>query len=77
MRIYDYDDALMYEEQLRDYISEDDTASPGEYEFPEVKKALPASSSRRSTQSGQLPDNGSLLRTRMAGMVPGSAGCVL
>ena len=42
MRIYDHDDALMYEEQLREYISEDDTASPDEYEFPEVKKALPA-----------------------------------
>jgi hypothetical protein len=41
MRIYDHDDALMYEEQLRDYISEDDTANPDEYEFPEVKKALP------------------------------------
>ena len=42
MRVYDHDDALMYEEQLRDYISEDDTANPDEYEFPEVKKALPA-----------------------------------
>ncbi|MFL6305898.1 MAG: hypothetical protein ACJ72H_20395 [Candidatus Sulfotelmatobacter sp.] len=42
MRIYDHDDALMYEEQLRDYINEDDTANPDEYEFPEVKKALPA-----------------------------------
>jgi hypothetical protein len=41
MRIYDHDDALMYEEQLREYISEDDTANPDEYEFPEVKKALP------------------------------------
>jgi hypothetical protein len=42
MRIYDHDDALMYEEQLRDYISEDDSANPDEYECPEVKKALPA-----------------------------------
>ena len=42
MRIYDHDDALMYEERLRDYISEDDTANPDEYEFPEVKRALPA-----------------------------------
>lgn len=42
MRVYDHDDALMYEEQLREYISEDDTANPDEYEFPEVKKALPA-----------------------------------
>jgi hypothetical protein len=41
MRIYDHDDALMYEEQLHDYIDSDDTANPDEYEFPEVRKALP------------------------------------
>jgi hypothetical protein len=41
MRIYDHDDALMYEEQQRESISEDDTADPEEYEFPEVRKALP------------------------------------
>jgi hypothetical protein len=42
MRVYDHEDALMYEEQLREYISEDDTANPDKYEFPEVKRALPA-----------------------------------
>jgi hypothetical protein len=41
MRIYDHDDALMYEEQLHDYVASDDTANPDEYEFPEVRKALP------------------------------------
>jgi hypothetical protein len=41
MRIYDHDDALMYEEQLHDYIDSDDTANPDDYEFPEVRKALP------------------------------------
>jgi hypothetical protein len=41
MRIYDHDDALMYEEQLREYVESDDTANPDEYEFPEVRKALP------------------------------------
>jgi hypothetical protein len=40
MRIYDHVDALMYEEQLRDSI-DSDTANPEEYEFPEVRKALP------------------------------------
>lgn len=41
MRIYDHDDALMYEEQLHDYVDSDDTANLDEYEFPEVRKALP------------------------------------
>jgi hypothetical protein len=41
MRIYDHVDALMYEEQLREYVESDDTANPDEYEFPEVRKALP------------------------------------
>ena len=41
MRIYNYDDALMYEERMRDYASEDDEENRGQYEFPEVEKALP------------------------------------
>jgi hypothetical protein len=41
MRIYDHDDALMYEEQLHDSIDSDDTANPDEYEFPEARNALP------------------------------------
>jgi hypothetical protein len=41
MRIYDHDDALMYEEQLHDYVASDDTANRDECEFPEVRKALP------------------------------------
>ena len=41
MRIYDHDDALMYEEHLREYVESDDTANLDEYEFPEVRKALP------------------------------------
>jgi NAD(P)-dependent dehydrogenase (short-subunit alcohol dehydrogenase family) len=55
-----------------DYISEDDTANPDEYEFPELKKALQPASSRRSTQGGRLLDDDSSLHTRMAGMVPGA-----
>jgi hypothetical protein len=41
MRIYDHDDALMYEEQLHEYVESDDTANLDEYEFPEVRKSLP------------------------------------
>jgi hypothetical protein len=41
MRIYNHDDALMYEERMRDYAAEDDEENRGQYEFPEVEKALP------------------------------------
>jgi hypothetical protein len=41
MRIYNHDDALMYEERMRDYAAEDDEENRDQYEFPEVEKALP------------------------------------
>src|ERR1035437_3869235 len=41
MRIYNHDDALMYEERLREYADQDDEESRGQYEFPEVERALP------------------------------------
>jgi hypothetical protein len=41
MRIYDHDDALMYEERLREYAEEDEERNRGQYEFPEVEAALP------------------------------------
>jgi len=41
MRIYNHDDALMYEERMRDYAAEDDEENRGQYEFPDVQKALP------------------------------------
>jgi hypothetical protein len=39
MRIYDHEDAMMYEENLHAYADEDDSGEP--YEFPEVERALP------------------------------------
>lgn len=41
MRIYDYSDAQMYEENLIAYAEADDEANRNQYEFPEVEKALP------------------------------------
>jgi hypothetical protein len=41
MRIYNHDDALMYEERMRDYAAEEEEENRGQYEFPEVEKALP------------------------------------
>ena len=40
MRIYNHDDALQYEEQMREY-AEDDQENRGQYEFPDVQRALP------------------------------------
>lgn len=39
-RIYNHDDALQYEEQMREY-AEDDQENCDQYEFPDVQKALP------------------------------------
>ena len=41
MRVYNHDDALQYEERMREYAEEDEEENKGQYEFPEVKKALP------------------------------------
>jgi hypothetical protein len=43
MRVYNHDDALQYEERMQEYADEDDEANKGQYEFPEVEKALPDS----------------------------------
>jgi hypothetical protein len=40
MRIYNHDDAFEYEERMREY-AEEDGEDRGQYEFPEVEKALP------------------------------------
>ena len=40
MRIYNHDDALQYEERMREY-AEEERESGDHYEFPEVEKALP------------------------------------
>jgi hypothetical protein len=39
MRIYNHDDALQYEERMKEYADEEENG--GQYEFPEVEKALP------------------------------------
>jgi hypothetical protein len=43
MRLYNHDDALMYEERLRESAEEEDPQNRDQYEFPEVEKALPES----------------------------------
>jgi hypothetical protein len=40
MRIYNHDDALQYEEQMRESV-DDDEENRGQYEFPKVEEALP------------------------------------
>jgi hypothetical protein len=39
MRIYNHDDALQYEERMREYANDEENRE--QYEFPEVEKALP------------------------------------
>ncbi len=41
MRVYNHDDALQYEERLQEYAEQDEDENKGQYEFPEVEKALP------------------------------------
>ncbi len=41
IRVYNHDDALQYEERLKEYAEEDGEENRGQYEFPEVEKALP------------------------------------
>jgi hypothetical protein len=41
MRLYNHDDALMYEERLVEYANSDDEVNRDQYDFPEVEKALP------------------------------------
>jgi hypothetical protein len=40
MRIYNHDEALQYEERMKEYAEEDEE-NREQYEFPEVEKALP------------------------------------
>jgi hypothetical protein len=54
MWIYNHDNALMYEERMRDYAAEDDAENQGHYEFPEVEKALPECI--RKTQKRECAD---------------------
>ena len=41
MRVYNHDDAVQYEERMQEYAEEDEEENKGQYEFPEVEKALP------------------------------------
>jgi hypothetical protein len=56
MRIYDHDDALMYEERLIECANEDDEENRGQYEFPEVEKALPTCIQKTLKEKWRLGD---------------------
>jgi hypothetical protein len=67
MRIYNHDDALMYEERMRDYAAEDEEENRGQYEFPEVEKALPEciqKTLKRDSSEWRTHDRELLLRYR-------------
>jgi len=62
MRIYDHNDALMYEERLIECANEHDEQNRSQYEFPEVEKALPACIQRTLKQRSTI-EGRRLLRT--------------
>jgi hypothetical protein len=67
MRIYNHDDAFMYEERMRDYAAEDEEENRGQYEFPEVEKALPEciqKTLKRDSSDWRTHDRELLLRYR-------------
>jgi hypothetical protein len=66
MRIYDHDDAMMYEEMLRESASQDDESNRSQYEFPEVQKALPPYIRETPSQKWQISDR-RLLKTHVNG----------
>jgi len=41
MRLYNHDDAFMYEERMTEAADADDGGNRDQYEFPEIEKALP------------------------------------
>ena len=69
MRLYNHDDALMYEEQMREWAAQDDAEKQGQYEFPEVAKALPEcirATLKRDHSAGKMQDR-ALLRQHRKG----------
>ena len=52
IQVYDHEDALRYEEGLREMAADDDESNRAQYEFPEVRKSLPACI-RRSLEHGK------------------------
>jgi hypothetical protein len=56
MRIYDHDDALMYEERLIECADEDDEENRSQYEFPEVERALPEFIQKTLKEKWRLED---------------------
>ncbi|MGF7183828.1 hypothetical protein [Tunturiibacter psychrotolerans] len=41
MRVYNHDDALQYEERMKEYAEDEEEGNQEQYEFPDVEKALP------------------------------------
>jgi len=69
MRLYNHDDALMYEEQMHEWAAQDDEENQGQYEFPEVEKALPEcirETLKRDHREGKAHDR-ALLRQHRKG----------
>jgi hypothetical protein len=67
MRLYDHEDAFMYEERLIEYAESNDEENRAQYEFPEVERALPEcirKTLKHEDLGWQLADRRLLLRHR-------------
>jgi hypothetical protein len=66
MRIYDHNDALLYEEMLIESANQDDEENRSQYEFPEVEKALPECIQKTLEEKWRIEDR-RLLRSHSKG----------
>ena len=68
MHIYNHDDALMREEQLREWAEQEEEEAADHYELPEVEKGLPKcirTSLKREEPQHKLRDRRLLLKHRL------------
>lgn len=66
MRIYDLDEAMQYEERLKESADDDDEENRDQYEFPEVEKAIPECIRATLKDKWQFPGCRALLRANTA-----------
>ena len=69
MRVYDHTDAEFYNEQLHEWMEQDDPENQGAYEFPAVEEAIPEPV--RAAEDWTYPNARRLLRRHLNGPYAG------
>jgi hypothetical protein len=69
MRLYNHDDAFMYEERMTEYAEAEDEGNRDQYEFPEIEKALPECirTTLKHDREGWMLEGRRLLRRHCSG----------